>query len=72
MMVLPLNGNTGTSRVRAPVAMRICGASSVLTLPSAARTSTLPEPGILASPVTHSILFFLNRNAIPAESRSLI
>ena len=48
-----------------PVAMTIAFASSVFSLPSSPLTMTLPGAAMRPSPVTQSILFFLNRNATP-------
>ena len=48
-----------------PVAITIALVSSVLSSPSSPLTTTLPGAAIRPSPLTQSILFFLNRKATP-------
>ena len=51
----------GSRATSEPVAMTIAFVSSVVSLPSAALTITFPGAAIRPSPLSQSILFFLNR-----------
>ncbi len=61
MIVFSSISTPGSRATSEPVAMTIAFVSSVVSLPSAALTVTPPGAAMRPSPLTQSILFFLNR-----------